>query len=321
MARQGNGITLSWEAGALQFRFPFRIAHGMRTHTDVVMVTVQYEGFTGKGEATLPPYLPANINSTIAYFEQLPFHNLQAALEAPLLQQPLLEADTPATLLPAIAALDMAIWHIRAQRSGITVRHLLQLPEEDTALKSYTLAVCDRAEMEARLEHGRSLGFSFFKLKFDGVHDEQLLRDFSMLSDAPFAVDVNQGWKEVGYAKAMATKIADAGGVLIEQPFAKEDREMTRQLSEACSLPIIADEALQRLSDLPSVADAFSGVNVKLQKCGGITEAYHILQQARQKGLKTLMGCMSESRIGCEAAAALLPLCDWNDLDGQWLLM
>jgi hypothetical protein len=86
------------------------------------------------------------------------------------------------------------------------------------------------------------------------------------------------------------------------------------------SLPVFADESCQRLSHLPAIAEAFDGVNIKLMKCGGLSEALQMIHSARAKGMQVLIGCMSESSIGCDAAAHLAPLCDYADLDGPFLI-
>ena len=85
-------------------------------------------------------------------------------------------------------------------------------------------------------------------------------------------------------------------------------------------IPIIADEACQRLSDLDSIKGSFDGINIKLQKCGGITEALRMISRARDLKMKILIGCMSESSVGCSAGELLAPLCDWADLDGPALI-
>jgi len=85
-------------------------------------------------------------------------------------------------------------------------------------------------------------------------------------------------------------------------------------------MPILADEACLHPADIPKVAGAFDGVNIKLMKCGGVLEAYRMIQLARSLGLKIMLGCMIESSIGITAAAHLSPLVDWADLDGNLLI-
>ena len=146
------------------------------------------------------------------------------------------------------------------------------------------------------------------------------MEDYKSLSNASFAVDVNQAWTDIGYAIEFAKELQAIGCVLIEQPFDKDDRAMTLSLRSHISIPIIADEACQTIEDIPKLIGIYDGINVKLQKCGGISVAEQMIQQAKAFHMKVLIGCMSESRIGCQAAESLAPLCDWNDLDGSALV-
>jgi L-alanine-DL-glutamate epimerase-like enolase superfamily enzyme len=107
---------------------------------------------------------------------------------------------------------------------------------------------------------------------------------------------------------------------LIEQPTPKDDLEAAAWLTARSPLPIIADESFQRLSDLERVADSFHGVNIKLMKCTGLYEGKKIATAARARGLKLMVGCMTETSCGILAAAALAPLCDFADIDGCWLV-
>ena len=98
------------------------------------------------------------------------------------------------------------------------------------------------------------------------------------------------------------------------------DLEGARWLCERSPLPIVADEAAAAAEDLPRLAGAYHGVNVKLQKCGGVAPALRMLATARALGMKAMIGCMIESALGIAAAAQIAPLFDWVDLDGNLLL-
>ena len=106
----------------------------------------------------------------------------------------------------------------------------------------------------------------------------------------------------------------------IEQPLPAEMIEETRWVRSRVHIPIIADEACQRASDIPKLKDAFDGVNVKLDKCGGLLEAYRMIQIAKSLGMRTMLGCMISSSVSVTAAAHLSPLVDYADLDGNLLI-
>jgi L-alanine-DL-glutamate epimerase-like enolase superfamily enzyme len=193
------------------------------------------------------------------------------------------------------------------------------IAESQTIPHTYTLGVSDVREMKEKMEYAASKGFTLYKLKLDGIHDEEVLRNFRSLSDAPFAVDANQAWKKIDQALGLIDFLESNECVLIEQPFHKSDRELSFRLRESTVIPVIADEACQQFDDLFEVLDAFDGVNVKLQKCGGVTPTFQQLKEIRLRGKKALIGCMSESSVGCNAAENLTFLCDWADLDGPFL--
>lgn len=303
----------------LEFVFPFRIAHGMRTHTDTVFVELELDGVHAFGEATLPPYLPYSQASTMEYLSQVDLSRVSWPFDT---RQVLSQIKTQHRSIepPALAALDMALWTLEAKKKETTISSLLGINKHDTAIRTYTISVCDKVEMAERIAYGKERGFHTFKLKLNGVDDRQMLSDFRSLSDAPFAVDANQSWTDLNESIVLGSELLSLGCILIEQPFHRDDIAKTLQLKNAVGLPIIADEAVQGLMDIGRIEKAFSGINVKLQKCGGISEANKIMTYARALRLKTLIGCMSESTIGCDAAETLSPICEWNDLDGRYLV-
>ncbi len=300
----------------LEFIFPFRIAHGVRTHTDAVFVELELDGVIAFGEATLPPYLPYTQQSTLGCLRQIDVSHLDARFTTGQVL-----ASLPTTIEPpALAALDMALWTLEAKVKDTTVPALLGIAGEDHSIRTYTIAVCDREEMKDRLAFGKEKGFTTFKLKLNGKDDERMVSDFRSMSDAPFAVDANQAWTDMEYAARLSQILAGQGCLLIEQPFHRSDIVLTQKLRDITTLPIIADEACQGIHDIGRIAGAFDGINIKLQKCGGLLTAKALADQAKSQKMKLLIGCMSESAIGCTAAEALSPLCQWNDLDGRYLV-
>ncbi|MBS1685469.1 MAG: hypothetical protein JSS76_11960 [Bacteroidetes bacterium] len=303
----------------LEFIFPFRIAHGVRTHTDAVFVELELDGVKAFGEATLPPYLPYTQESTIASLSQFDLSRVSWPYDTDRLLPSL--GIRPSTIeAPAMAALDMALWTLEAKLKQTTVANLLGITSPDTAIRTYTIAVCDREEMKDRLAFGKEKGFTTFKLKLNGKEDERMVADFHSLTDAPFAVDANQAWTTMEQAAKLTKLLAANGCILIEQPFHRDDVMLSRQLKGITSLPIIADEACQGIHDIDRIAGSFDGINIKLQKCGGLLAAKALAEKAESRHMKLLIGCMSESSIGCDAAEALSPLCQWNDLDGRYLV-
>lgn len=288
----------------------------MRTHTDAVFIELEQDGVTAFGEATLPPYLPYTQQSTLDCLRQIDISHLDASFTTGQVLATLPTSIEP----PARAALDMALWILEAKLKQTTVAELLGITPPDTAIRTYTIAVCDKEEMKDRLAFGKEKGFTTFKLKLNGKDDERMLKDFRSISDAPFAVDANQAWTTIEQADQLVGMLTAHGCILIEQPFHRDDVVLSRQLREATKLPIIVDEACQGIHDIDRIAGSFDGINVKLQKCGGLWAAKELAEKASSLQMKLLIGCMSESAIGCDAAEALSPLCQWNDLDGRYLV-
>ncbi len=311
-------LKISFTSHQLRFRFPFRIAHGVRSHTDVVLVCAQHEGVCGFGEATLPPYLPDTIESVTAFLTNKEVQEITFPFSTVKIFDQLdkiIEGN-----MPAKAALDMALWQLKAKLENKSLSEVFGIETQNKRPHSYTIGIGTRDEMREKIQFAEAEGFDFFKLKMDGEGDENVLNDFLALSSKPFAVDANQGWNDLQHTINFSAQLEKSGCMLIEQPFEKTDRRKSAELLQTLSIPLIADEACQRLSDIESIMGAFSGINIKLQKCGGLTEAVRMIEHAKSLGLKTLIGCMSESSIGCGAAEAIAPLCNWADLDGPWLI-
>lgn len=302
----------------LEFIFPFRIAHGIRTHTDALFVELEHEGVTAFGEATFPPYLSYTRQTATELLSSISLTGLadHAGIIDPAISlYPHMDMQPP-----ALAALDMALWSLKAKLEKTTIRALLGIADTVSPPRTYTLSVCDRDEMAKRIAAGRAFGFDMFKLKMNGVDDRQMLSDFISLFRGPFGVDANQSWSNIEKSIDFAKELESAGCILIEQPFKKDSSFDSLKLRDAIGIPVIADESCQAFADIDIVRPSFSGINIKLQKCGGISPAYKMIKYAREKGLKILIGCMSESIIGCSAGEVLSPLCDWNDLDGSYLV-
>lgn len=302
----------------LNFRYPFRIAHGMRTGTDVVYVRAMCGGFSGFGEATLPPYLPDNVENTVSFFRDTYFDTLTFPCSPQEINagvEEMFEGNYPAK-----AALDMALWQLKSRIENKPLQELLKVPSEGEVPHSYTLGIGSKREMAEKITLALMEGFEFFKLKLDGVEDNRIIEDYSLLTRKPFAVDANQAWNNMDQVQKTLELLEQNRCVLIEQPFRKEDRSFTALLRDKTKIPILADEACQVPNDIEKLSSVFDGINIKLQKCGGISPALKMISKARELKMKILIGCMSESSVGCNAAEVLAPMCDWADLDGPWLI-
>jgi L-alanine-DL-glutamate epimerase-like enolase superfamily enzyme len=162
--------------------------------------------------------------------------------------------------------------------------------------------------------------FRILKVKLGRDNDKEMIETVRSVTDVPLYVDVNQGWKDKNQALEMVQWLSERNIQFVEQPMPKEQKDDIAWLTANSPLPIIADEALQTVEDLLPMKGVYSGINVKLMKCGGMNAAYKMITMARQMGMKVLIGCMTETSCAVSAAAQLSPLADWADLDGNLLI-
>jgi L-alanine-DL-glutamate epimerase-like enolase superfamily enzyme len=303
----------------LQFKYPFAIAHGIRTFTDAVFIAIENEGVWGYGEATLPPYLNDTVQSTQQFLTSCTISQIKFYFDQ--LEQ-LSTIDLPGKKdenMPAKAALNMALWDLKGKLENKKVAAYFT-PESPVSpvYCTYTLGVSNQQETALKLKD--AVDFKLIKLKLDGTNDQERILHFRKFSDQPFAVDANQAWQQLDHAKAMHDFLITQNCFLIEQPFPKNEHQLAAAFKQYSTLPVMADEAFQTIDDLEKIADSYDGINIKLMKCGGISNAYAIIEKAKSLQLQLLIGCMSESACGCAAAAALQSHASFTDLDGPWLI-
>ena len=224
---------------------------------------------------------------------------------------------------PAMAALDVALWDLLAKRAGLPLYRLLGLPRKGVPT-SVTIGINPPEVTRERVpEILRSTGAKNLKIKLGSPqgreHDKE---HFQAAADsaAPFGVglrvDANGGWTP-REAIEMIGWLAARGVEYVEQPLAEGQESELPAVYKNRKLPIFLDETIKYSSNVPPVADRCDGINVKLMKCGGITEALRIVATARAFGLKTMIGCMSETSVAIAAGAALSALFDHIDLDSH----
>ena len=162
--------------------------------------------------------------------------------------------------------------------------------------------------------------FRILKVKVGLDNDKEMIRTIREITDLPIAVDANQGWKDRAQALEEIFWLKEHGVVMVEQPMAKERLDDNAWITERSPLPVFADEAVQRLADIPGIKGAYHGINIKLMKCTGMREAWKMANYAKAEGMRVMVGCMTETSCAVSAAAQLSPLADFADLDGNLLI-
>jgi len=301
----------------LQLTHTFTVASYSRTTTPDVQVEIEYEGVTGYGEASMPPYLGQSLETVSAFLQKVdlsPFTDPFQLEDILAYIDSLSPGDTAAK-----AAVDIALHDLVGKLIGQPWYRLWGLDPEKAPSTTYTIGI-DTPEIvrEKTLEAvGR---FNILKVKVGLDSDEEMIHTIRSVTDVPLAVDANQGWKDRSKALEEIFWLKEQGVVMVEQPMAKERVDDTAWLTEHSPLPIFADESIQRLADVPAIKGVYSGINIKLMKCTGMREGWKMAQLARALGMKVMVGCMTETSCAVSAAAQMSPYVDFADLDGNLLI-
>lgn len=308
---------LTFEPYELKLKHVFTVSSFSRSTTPDVQVRIDYDGYTGYGEASMPPYLGQSVESVCTFLKKV---NLEQFPDPFCLDDILTYIDS---LSPgdsaAKAAVDIALHDLVGKIIGAPWHRMLGLNPEKTPNTTYTIGI-DTDEM-VKLKTREVAGqFKILKVKLGTPRDREMIRAIREVSDLPIAVDVNQGWKNKKKALDEIFWLKEQGIVMVEQPMPKEMLDANAWLTERSPLPTFADEAIQRLKDIPAVKGAYTGINIKLMKCTGMREAWKMMNYARAEGMKVMIGCMTETSCAIAAAAQLSPAVDFADLDGNLLI-
>ena len=310
-------MKLSFYPYELQLAHTFTVSSYSRKTTPGVQVEIEYDGLTGYGEASMPPYLGHSVESVCAFLSKVDL----SGFESPFLLEDIMEyLDTISDGdSPAKAAIDIALHDLVGKMCGQPLYKIWGYNPQKAGPTTFTIGI-DTPEVvrEKTLEcAGR---FKILKVKVGLDSDEMMIRTIRSVTDLPLAVDANQGWKDRQKALDEIFWLKEQGVVLVEQPLPVAALDDTAWLTERSPLPIIADESCQRLTDIQRLAGAFSGINIKLMKCTGMREAWKMVSAARALGMKVMIGCMTETSCAVSAAAQLSPAVDFADLDGNLLI-
>ncbi|MEY4037879.1 MAG: hypothetical protein RIR67_189, partial [Bacteroidota bacterium] len=180
----------------------------------------------------------------------------------------------------------------------------------------YTIGIASIEKMVAKMEE---LPWPIYKIKLGTQEDIAIVKELRKHSTAIFRIDANCGWG-VDETITNAIELKKLGVEFLEQPLKADDWDGHKEVFTHSVLPIVADESCIKEEDVSKCFNHFHGVNIKLAKCGGLTPGRRMLQEAKQLGLKTMVGCMTESTVGISAIAHLLPELDYVDMDGALLL-
>ena len=290
----------------LELKHPFAIAKFSRTSTPLLLLKLSYGGHEGYGEASMVPYMGESYASATGFLARVDWSRFTAPFNFPEIIGYLdsIESGNPAVK----AAIDIALNDLNGKLLNKPCYEIYGADPAKMPLTSYTIGIDSPEVIREKVADAKN--FKVLKIKLGRDNDRELIGTIRSVSDLPLYIDANQGWTDRRQAIETIYWLHDQGAVLIEQPMDKADREGNAWLTGRSPIPILADEAFQRLSDLDNIRGAYHGINIKLMKSGGMYEAHQMIQKARAFGMKILIGCMSETSCATLAGIALAPLCD-----------
>ncbi len=299
----------------LKLKHTFTISRESYNSQHTLIVELKDGEFSGFGEATSNPYYKITVPKMITDLEAL-----QSVIESTSNETPEMFWDKMYPYLKdnmfALCGLDLAYNDLYARKKGKKLYELWNYDISNNPLSDYTIGIDSIEKMIAKMEE---LPWPIYKIKLGTKEDIKIITELRKHTDAVFRVDANCGWS-VDETINNAIELKKLGVEFIEQPMKADDWDAHKKVFQNSVLPIIADESCQVEADVAKCHNHFHGVNVKLVKCGGLTSARRMLIQARELGMKTMVGCMTESSVGISAIAHLLPLLDYVDMDGAILL-
>ncbi|MDZ7330867.1 MAG: dipeptide epimerase [candidate division KSB1 bacterium] len=312
-----GGTMLEYKVKQLNLTHTWTISRNSADVKNNVFVRYTRNGVFGIGEAApniryneTPESTIELIQKAIPVVEQFdPWHfvDMGYAIRA------LAEEQTAAK-----CAIDIAVMDWVGKSLGVPLYRYFGLDKSKTPITTFSIGIDTPQVMQQKIREAEQ--FPILKIKVGRDNDEEILNAVRAVTDKPLRVDANEGWKTKEEALEKIHWLEKMGVEFIEQPLPAAMLEETRWLRERVTIPIIADEAVKKAADIPKLATAYDGINIKLMKSGGIQEALRMIWMARSLGMKVMLGCMIESSCAIAAAAHISPLVDYADLDGNLLI-
>ena len=307
----------------LKKKFPLQISRGIHSESQNVFIEIIEDGIKAWGESA--PGKTEGATTAIEVEESL-VNLIEAGIEGLSIHEVYEKGKELKTPPCALAGLDIALWDLKAKKANLPLNDLLGIPIPSTPtsitvginppeiVKERVKLILKNKEVQAlKIKLGSPNGIEYDKEIYSQVFES------TKSSNVAIRVDANGGWS-LDEAKLMMKWLAEKDAEYIEQPLVEGDEDKLKFLFEGRALPIFIDESCRFAEDVANNYQYVDGVNLKLMKCGGITEALKILNVAKSHGLKTMIGCMSESSVSISAGASITGIIDYVDLDSHYNL-
>lgn len=307
---------ISWRIQSLRLKDVFTISRWSRSEVQNVFIALEKDGITGMGEAAPNKRYNEDAEKVVAVCEALPIGFFDDITTPEELEKKLNELNI--TVYSAKFALEMAWldWWGKSKNQPLWKLWGAEFPVGPVS--SYTIGIDSIEKMQEKLRAGSQ--YPNYKIKLGTDHDRNIIQAIRAITDKPIRVDANEGWKTVEQAQTEIEFLATQNVELIEQPMPSVNLEEMTALKKWSPIPLCADESFLGDEDLDEISEAFHVINIKLMKMGSLLKARRVLDEAHQKGLQVMIGCMIESSLA-DAASGLIALnAEYADLDGHLLI-
>jgi len=280
------------------------------------IITMLQEGdIRGFGEATVNPYYNTSENSLLQEADRFKDQLEQTSFTTPDILWNELKSLAGENLF-ILAAINNASWDIAGRKVLKPVHELIGIDNHSIPMTSITIGIDDIGIMVKKM---KKIPWPIYKIKLGTSDDIGIVKELRKHTDAVFRVDANAAWT-ADQTIDNARELSKLGVEFIEQPLPASETDGMKEVFKHSALKVIADESCVIEEDVDKCRDLFHGINIKLMKCGGVTPGLRMIRKARELNMQVMIGCMTESSIGISAAAQLLPLVDYADLDGPMLI-
>lgn len=314
-------LELEWCPFEAKMKHVFTISNSSRSTTPIVITRITYDGYTGYGEAAMPPYLGETISSAVEFLKKA--RPVLKKFSSPfMIGEIMAEMDAITTNNTAAkASVDIALHDLVGQIFGQPWWKIWGFDPKNCPDNSFTVGLDTKEVVREKAKEAAAEG-NLIKVKLGRTEeqDKMMIETIREVTQTPICIDANQGWKDKHYALDMINWLNTKNVTMIEQPMPKYALEETGWLTERSPLPVMADESCQRLSDVRKLHGYYSGINIKLMKCTGLHEAREMVSLAQALHMRLMIGCMTETSVAIAAGAQIAPVCEWTDLDGNWLI-
>ena len=314
-------LKITYKPLNLPLEFTFTISRGSMTEANTVIVEITHDGVTGIGEAVPSRFYGESQESVLAFYENIVKTGLLNDLDPFNMQEFEFRLSQFEGNKSAKAGLDMAMYDLQGKLLNMPLWKLWGLDPARAPKTTYTIGIAQPDEVKRKTEIALSRGYDVLKIKVGSPQDMETLKIIrAMAPEATIRVDANAAWTAVD-ALTMIPLLKEFDVEFVEEPLKLDcsppDYEI---LAKQSPLPLMADESCRVLEDVPKCRRSFQSINIKLSKCGGLTEARRMISAARAQGLKIMLGGFVESRVSVSGFAQLSPLVDYADLDACLLV-